>query len=122
VTKPNGRNSNLAQSSCVALDGPSPVTQPFNSESQPFCDQLFFAIAFLWYFIFVGLSLWQYFFILGLAFLLGLLSIGPQPFCILIFWMALFSRSIIQIFQYKYFKPDRKRTADYFEMTVKRIS
>jgi hypothetical protein len=36
VTKPNGRNSNLAQSSCAALDGPSPVTQPFNSESRPF--------------------------------------------------------------------------------------
>jgi hypothetical protein len=31
VTKQNGRNSNLAQSSCVALDGPSPVTRPFNS-------------------------------------------------------------------------------------------
>jgi hypothetical protein len=41
VTKPNGRNSNLAQSSCVALDGPSPVTQPFNSESKPFCSQFF---------------------------------------------------------------------------------
>jgi hypothetical protein len=31
VTKPIGRNSNLAQSIGVALHGPSPVTQPFNS-------------------------------------------------------------------------------------------
>jgi hypothetical protein len=30
MTKPNGHNSNLAQSSCVALDGPNLVTQPFN--------------------------------------------------------------------------------------------
>jgi hypothetical protein len=35
ATKPNGRNSNLAQSSCVALDGPSPVTHPFYIFSMP---------------------------------------------------------------------------------------
>jgi hypothetical protein len=65
VTKRNGRNLNLAQSSRVALDGPSPVTRPFNSESQPFCDQLFFYNR-----LFAGFFVW------ALAFL--------QPFCCLV--------------------------------------
>jgi hypothetical protein len=42
ATIPNGRNSNLAQSICVALHGPSPITRPFNSGHQPVCGQLFF--------------------------------------------------------------------------------
>jgi hypothetical protein len=35
MTKQNGRNLNLAQSSCVALDGPSPVTHSFHIFSMP---------------------------------------------------------------------------------------
>jgi hypothetical protein len=46
VTKPNGRNSNLAQSNCVALDGPSPVTRPFFGQTF-FYESLFHSF-FVW--------------------------------------------------------------------------
>jgi hypothetical protein len=51
VTKPIGHNSNLAQSIGVAIHGPSPVTQPFNSGIQPFYNQLFFSDKSLLHFV-----------------------------------------------------------------------
>jgi hypothetical protein len=96
MTKPNRRNLNLAQSSFIALDGPSLVTWSFI-----FLGHSLFVVNFFCNSLFVLL------YFLGLSLFVGLFRIGFCLLCPFIYWTLDFLHSNsfggLGLFAFKFF-------------------